>query len=893
MIGKTLAHYDITDRIGAGGMGEVYRALDKKLGRHVALKFLPDVFARDPERLSRFEREAKLLASLNHAHIAAIYGIEEADSVRFLALELVEGEDLAQRIARGALAVNETLAITRQVAEALEVAHEQGVIHRDLKPANIKVTPDGNVKVLDFGLAKALDPDSGDSASDLSQSPTVLGSSPTMQGVILGTAAYMSPEQARGKSVDRRADIFAFGCVLFEMLTGRRCFSGETVSDTLASVLARDPDWNALPSATPNTIKKLLKRCLDKDPLRRLRDIGEARIMIEDVLAGKDEATAAAAPVQQIGSRRGLAWITGAVAVVAIALAALLGINYLRLVRQAPTVVRAFVPPPEGMAFALSALHPGAAVVSPDGSRLVFAARDADGAVLLYVRDLDEVDARPLPGTDGGGYPFWSPDSKHIGFVADGKLKRIDAAGGPPLTLCDAAVGKGGTWNREGVILFAPSFNTPIHRVSAAGGVSTAVTELRGAQGENSHRHPHFLPDGAHYLYFSRGSASPSGDTGNKVMLASLDGDSSRVLVHSRSHSIYAAAHILFIRESALMAQPFDPDKLEFTGDAFPVVEQVKYIPGAYRGVFSASNNGVLVYQTGEGDADNQLVWLDRDGEELSVLGDDATFADPRISPDGQSVVVEILDARSGSWDLWTYDVARKIRTRFTFDPTNDVEPQWSPDGETIVFGSGRSGSPDLYLKPFGGSATETELLVNERSKFPTSWSWDGEYVAYTELSDSTQSDIWVVSVDGDDEPFPFIQTQFADFNARFSPDGRWVAYASSESGRTEVYVRPFPGPGRKWQISSNGGSNPTWRSDGKELFYSATSEHIVAVELDYRDDTLIIGEETPLFDFRAGSDYEPTSTGTPSSRASTDLDGDRLGKPVRASPDGAIFFLE
>jgi serine/threonine protein kinase len=858
---EKISSYQVVEKIGAGGMGEVFRARDTKLGREVALKILPEVFARDAERLSRFEREARLLASLNHPHIASIYGLEHVESKRFLVLELVDGEDLSKRISKGPIPLEETLSIARQIADALEAAHEQGVVHRDLKPGNVVIDADGNVKVLDFGLAKALDTDTSD-VTDLSHSPTLMTGG-SDRGVILGTAAYMSPEQARGKRVDKRADVFAFGCVLFEMLTGRRCFPGETVSDTLASILARDPAWEEIPRDTPASIRRLLRRCLDKDPKKRLRDIGEARIALDAVIAGVEEedSTPVETPPPVRPRARWLPWVAAAgLAVIASAT----GASYLRKPAADARVVRAFVPPPEDSPFELNSLHPGPAAVSPDGTRIVYSARDENGSAVLWIRPLNQTQARPFPGTEGAGYPFWSPDGKSIGFFADGKLKRVDAAGGPPLALCDAPVGKGGTWNQDDVILFAPSFNGPIHRVPAAGGESVAVTEVDSKGGQNSHRFPHFLPDGRHYLYFARAAVATGGDgTGSAVYLASLDGEPARELFRCQSQAIYASGHLLFLRESALMARPFDTERLEFTGDAFPIVEHVNFLPAASRGIFDASRNGVLVYLAGAATPGGQIEWVDRTGKTLSTLGDRATYTSPTISPDGKRIAVEVTDPRNATWDIWVYDVSRGVRTRFTFGPSAlNGEPVWSPDGTRLVYRSDRGIKANLYVKSFAGSGTDELVLDTDHPKDPVDWSPDGKYILYTEYTNDTKADVWVLPTGGDAKPFPFLQTEFLEMNPHFSPDGKWIAYASDESGRFEVYVAPFPGPGRKWQISSNGGLDPRWRDDGRELFFQSTSNEVMSAELDYNGGTLIVGADTPLFDFAGGGEYDVAGDG-------------------------------
>jgi Tol biopolymer transport system component len=862
MIGKKLAHYEVTEKIGAGGMGEVYRARDTKLGRDVALKILPDMFARDSERLGRFEREARLLAALNHTNIAGIYGLEHDGNQHFIALELVDGEDLSIRISRGPVPVDETLQMCRQIALALETAHEQGIVHRDLKPGNIVVTNDGDIKVLDFGLAKALDTESS-GVTDLSHSPTIMTGA-TVQGVILGTAAYMSPEQARGKRVDKRADIWALGCVMYEMLTGRRCFTGETVSDTLASVLAREPEWQYLPDDTPVFLRKLIERCLNKDPKQRLRDIGEARILIDSYLTGgiQEEATPEAVAVAAAVPRRPFVpWLVAAVFAV---VAAGAFVAQLMSNPAPPPVVRAFIPPPEGSPFELNSLHPGPAAISPDGRKIAFAARDDNGNPMLWVRHLDQIEARIIPGTEGAGYPFWSPDSRSVGYIANSKLKRVDSGGGPPLTLCDATVGKGGTWNVDDVILFAPSFNGPIHRVAAAGGTSEAITEVDNEAGQNSHRFPHFLPDGNHFLYLARAAAATGNESsGSAIFLASLDGDNPRELFKCQSQTVYASGHLLFVRESALMARPFDASRLEFTGDAFPIVDHVNFLPAASRGIFDASQNGELIYLAGAATPGGQLEMVDRDGQTISTIGDRAIYSAPVISPDETRIAVEVTDSRNATWDVWVFDIAREVRTRFTFGPSAlNGGPVWSPDGSRLLYRSDRGAKANLYAKSFAGSATEELLLDTSAPKDPTDWSRDGKYILYNEYSNSANAGIWVLPTEEGAEPFEFITTDFVEIHPRFSPDGKWVAYASDEAGRYEVYVAPFPGPGRKWQISSNGGLEPRWRGDSRELFFMSPSGQIMSVELENVDGALVVGANRPLFDFQNGGDYDVTDDG-------------------------------
>jgi serine/threonine protein kinase/Tol biopolymer transport system component len=859
MKNQKLSFYEITDQIGAGGMGEVYRARDTKLGRDVALKILPDSFVHDSERLARFDREARVLASLNHPNIASIYGLEDADAKKFLVLELVDGEDLSKRIGRGALPVEESLETARQISEALEAAHEQGVVHRDLKPGNIVTAADGRVKVLDFGLAKAFEVDASDS-DNISQSPTVLGTGATAHGVILGTAAYMSPEQARGKQVDRRADIFAFGCVLFEMLTGRQCFTGETVSDTLAAVLRAEPDWEALPGETPLAVRDLLRRCLDKDPRSRLRDIGEARITLERVQNGEIAdpelpAVEAAAPANK--SRLSvLGYLPYAVAIVAMILAFTFYKN------EKPEIIRASILPPDETPFDLRGYHPGPAVISPDGSKIAYTARGSSGT-LLYVRFLDEAVPRALPGTEGAGYHFWSPDSRSLAFFGDSKLKRVEISGAPPITLCDAAGGKGGSWNQDDVIVFAPSFNTGVSKIPATGGEPEQITSVHLEQGENSHRFPEFLPDGGHFIYLARGAgASQRGQAGTSIRLASLDGEIDRVLMPSISNAVYANGHLLFLREDVLMARPFDTDKLELSGEAFPIAHQVRYIPGAARGIFSASQDGKLVYQAGSSLPGNQLVWVDLEGNEISRMGDPAEHDVLRLSPDGNRVAVEVYDEIGGTADVWIYEIDRGIRTRFTFDPAPDNSPVWSPDGNEIIFGSARASHTDLYRKSIGGSGTEVLILQDDFDKWPTDWSYDGRYVLYNRSSQSQSIDIWAFPVEGDGEPFAVLATEHTEFDARFSPDDRWISYVSNESGAPEVYVRPFPGPGRRWQVSAEGGAAARWGGDGRQLFFQSMDGSVHIADVNTSGDTFGVGRVSKLFETSVTPDYQISADG-------------------------------
>ncbi len=830
--GTRLGPYEILAALGAGGMGEVYRARDTKLGRDVAIKILPELFAADPERVARFTREAKTLAALNHPHIAQIHGLEDAQGISALVMELVEGPTLADRIALGPMPMDEALPIAKQIAEALEAAHELGIIHRDLKPANIKVREDGTVKVLDFGLAKALDPAaSGVEAAALTQSPTITSpAAMTQRGVILGTAAYMAPEQAKGRAVDKRADIWAFGCVLYEMLTGQRAFPGEDVFDTLSAVGKSDPAWNTLPPATPPAIRRLLRRCLEKDRKRRLNSIADARLEIDDALTAPAESTTAAAASSSHGVRRErLAW-SAAVAALAVVAAGALGRGASLNRGSTPADTRAMrfaLTPPDGWSLPLGSAPDGGAIaplaVSPDGRHVAFVARNREGKDLLWVRSFDALAARALTGTDDAAEPFWSPDSRVLGFFAQGKLKKIDVSGGAPVALCDEPRQRGGAWGGDGVIVFA-RLASGLQKVSASGGVPTAATALE--TGETGHWRPTFLPDGRHFLYRSQ----PTG----AVYVASLDStERTRIIEWIDSSNVrYAQGHLLFLRETTLVAQPFDPDRRVVTGEAFPVAEQIHTDSSQpFFAHFSASANGVLAYQTGASTTNSQLVWVDRTGQQTAVLGEPGDYGDVQLSPDGTRAAVSVRDPGRRTTDIWVFDVARGLRTRFTFDPANDVAPIWSPDGSRMVFGSDRKGPRDLYEKASSGAGAEQLVLGDSATKTAFSWSPDGRFISYsTAGTASGGDDVWVWPLGGERKPFPVVQTPAGETYGTFSPDGRWIAYQSSESGRNEVYVVPFPGPGGKWQVSTAGGSYPKWRrDDGKELCYFAPDNTLMA----------------------------------------------------------------
>ena len=844
--GTKLGPYDIVGALGVGGMGEVYRARDTKLGREVALKVLPAAFAGDAERMGRFQREAKVLASLNHPNIASIYGFEDSGSRHALVMELVEGPTLADRIKTGAIPLDEALPIAKQIAEGLEYAHERGIVHRDLKPANIKLTANDAVKILDFGLAKALEGDPGQ--VDISSSPTISRMA-TQAGIILGTAAYMSPEQAKGKAVDRRADIWAFGCVLFEMLAGKMAFSGETVTDILAAVVRAEPDWSHLPAETPLAIRNLLARCLKKDSKQRLRDIGEARIVIQETVNGESDVGAGLrpTPTEAVGHKlprhRAIPWATAGVALLTAGIVSIAA--YTRSPQATSAAVVSEITPPANLNFAFTDLNGVVPSLSPDGRELAFAASGKDGSQRIYVRPLDSSVARPLDGTEDGISPFWSPDGRYLAFYAHGKLRKIDVTSGPPLDMCNAPPGRGGSWAPDGTILLAP-FAGGISRVSAEGGTPRPVTHLDTSKGETSHRWPQFLPDGRHFLFYVVANSPENSGT----YVGSIDGGEPKLLMPGASNAIYAApGYLLFARGGDLMAQKFDAQRLELDGSPVVIGRGVTVVPTNYRTIVSASDNGLLVFWTGATAASVwPVVWFNRSGKEGTTINDTHLNASPRLSPSGRLLAVSVGNSRTNS-DIWIYDLSRGVGTRLTFNPAPDWAPVWSPDGSRIAFASSRTGYADIYIKAANGAGTARVLLGGKGDDIPLSWSPDGRYLAYGRFDAKKGGhDIWMLPMFGDRKPFAFRQGPFDEYEAVFSPNGKWLAYSSDESGRYEVYVVPFPEGGGKWQVSTNGGRQPEWRHDGKELFYMAGDNELTAVAVRERQGLLQIGVPRPLF---------------------------------------------
>ena len=818
--GQMFSHYRLDEKIGEGGMGVVWKATDTTLGRLVAIKILPEVFSEDPERLARFEREAKLLASLNHPNIAVIHGLHHAEGVHFLAMELVQGEDLAQRLQRGAMPVEEAIAVAKQIAEALEAAHESGVVHRDLKPANIQITSEGKVKVLDFGLAKAFESDSASGSPSLSPTMTSAG---TRAGMILGTAAYMSPEQARGRSVDRRADIWAFGCVLLEMLTAQQPFGGETISDSMAAVLRAEPDWNTLPSGTPGALRRLMRRCLTKDPKQRLRDVGEARIVLEDVSKGVAEEPAVAAPTAAPPTRSTLTtvlWLSG------LLIAASLGGFVTWSLRPQPTQ-----PPVRKYLLSLKDLDANyrqSPWISPNGKRIAYAS-----AGHLWIRDLSQLKAKAIPDSEGARVPFWSPDSSSLAYTSNGKLWKVSAAGGQPVSICDLSTTiDGGTWGADGNIVLVPTTG-PLSEVSARGGDPRTLLEPESGKETDFHK-PWFLPGGRGLIFVVHRVEGP--DT-----LALFTGKKRQVLMQIPgaridNPSYSPTGHIVYSREgnnAGIYAVPFSLDKLELTGEPF-LVEPDGSMP-------SQSQDGTLIYVQGAAHALNQLVWVDRSGKVLEKAGQpQREINSPIVSPDGRKVALSADE--NNNRDVWIQDLARGTRTRLTFDTALDFPVAWSPSGDRVFFVEGLGGAPAIRSKAADGTG---EISTHANGDFAT-LSPDGKHLAFTVRDPKTKEDLWTLSLEGDAKPVVLLQTPARERVPIISPDGKYVAYISDESGRDEIYLTRFPTGGGKWQVSVDGGVTPVWvKKTGELLFRNGDVVMTVPVAT---QPTLTLGQPRELY---------------------------------------------
>ena len=870
-----IGSYEVTGVLGFGGMGDVYRARDARLQREVAIKVLPPDVTTNPERLARFEREAQLLASMNHPHIAQVYGLVDSGDAPALVMELVTGPTLATVIADRAtspLPISRVLTIARQIADGLDAAHEKGIVHRDLKPANVALTHEGDAKILDFGLAKPLEKTPG-------------GSQATAAGMVLGTPAYMSPEQARGLSVDKRADVWAFGCLVYELLTGRLAFGGITPSDSLAAVLERDPDLAMLPAETPPGVRSLLRHCLEKDPRRRLRDIADARLAIDDAL-NPSAVERAGRNVLDGGSGRPVRirafWLLAGFGLAAAA--TILVTSFLRSRPPADQARRtvASIVLPRGVR--LGSADPVAEsesrfAVSPDGRKLALIAADESGRAQLWLRDLGTGAFQPLSQTDDASFPFWSPDSGSIGFIAASKLKTIRLSDGTATTVSDSAF-RLGDWSRGNLILFAPTRSSPLHTVPPSGGASTPVTSLDAASGEVQHGYPAFLPDGRHFLYFSIGTLTGGALDPRGIYLGALDAaEPARLLLPGAIQARYANGHILFVQNGTLMAQPFELERRELRGAPVPLVEEMKLsIAGATgpTSAFSVSDNGVLIYQAALR-TESRPTLFDRNGRQLGAVGTPTDYSEVALSPDGSRLVVSAIDPTRSTRDLWLYDVASGRGQRLTFDAGDEFAPVWSPDGTRLLFSSMSKGLINLQIKDVRTTADPTPLEVDKLGlgRFAADWSRDGRYIMYIGGGRAIgRSDLWMAPIASPHDARAFLESTFVETHGRFAPRGPWLAYTSNETGQLEVYVDRFPDLGAKRRVSTSGGRWPRWASDGRELFYISPENQLMTVAITGTPDRLDIGVPRPLFAIRP--------------RPAVRLDA----YPYDVSPDGQRFVV-
>ena len=846
-------------------MGEVYRARDEKLNRDVAIKILPIAFSQDPERLLRFEQEAQAAGALNHPNILSVYDVNTHDGAPYVVSELLEGESLRDRMTGAALPQRKAIEFALQIANGLAAAHEKGIVHRDLKPDNLFITRDDRVKILDFGLAKLVQ--SADKNKAQTDVPT--RKVHTDPGTVMGTVGYMSPEQVRSQPIDHRSDIFSFGAVLYEMVSGRRAFHRDSAVESLNAILRDDPPELTETSAKINpALDKIVRRCLEKKPERRFHSAHDLGFALEALTAPSDSSlktqTTAVTQNQTGAGRFGLlrnAWLGWIVAGAFLLLT--LGLAWTYFTRPSPSdarVMRLSILPPEKATL----IAGQAPTVSPDGTHLVFVVTDAMGKTVLYLRALDSPAAQPLVGTDGGMLPFWSPNGREIGFFAGGKLKKIEIAGGQPVTLADAPVPRGGSWNQDGVIIFLPAPPAPTLRISAAGGVPTPLNSVDIPNGEFPRSFPQFLPDGRHYLFLSGGSRK----AGTRfISIGSLDSKETKAVLTTDFSAVYAKpGYLLFRREAMLMAQKFDAERLELSGDPFPLAEQVGFDGITYQMLVSASDQGVLAYQS-LGAGKTQLVWFDREGKKSGVAGAPGDYSDLALSPDDKRLAFFRVDPDTGNADIWLMDLASGEPSRFTFDTAVDFAPIWSPDGERIAFASLREGAPNLFQKMANGSGQEDPLYQSPLAKLPSDWSNDGRFLLCGTVDPKTKYDLWVLSIGGDRKWEVFWQTPANESRAMFSPNGRWVVYESDESGKKEIYVQSFPASGAKWQISVSGGSQPHWRRDGKELFYLGADRKVTAVDVNTEAPTFAHGTPRALFETRisketAGDQYVVTSDG-------------------------------
>ena len=847
--GTRLGPYEILSPLGAGGMGEVYTARDTRHNRTVAIKVLPASVASDPDLRARFEREARAIAALDHPHICALYDVGRDNDIDFLVMPLLDGETMAARLIKGPLPIDQVLRYAIEIADALDKAHCQGIVHRDLKPGNVMLTKAGS-KLLDFGLAKLRGPAAPIGMSGLTALATA--GPATAQGTLIGTVNYMAPEQVEGKEADARSDVFAFGALVYEMATGRRAFDGTSAASVIGAVLKDEPAPIAtLQPTTPAALDRGIRTCLAKDPDERWQSAGDLKRELRWIAeAGSRDL----APASSVAVRSPMTKVWAASAIVfALALAGTLpfAVSRLRENPPAPSVVRFSVYPPPGATFAAGNASVPATqfALSPDGRQLAFIASAAGRQQSLWVRALDTPDAKPMAGTDDASYPFWSPDSRMVAFFARGKLLKVDVAGGAPQKICDAGSGRGGAWNRDGLILFSNSNANGMNLVPASGGTPTLVLPFNQDRQETTHRFPDFLPDGRRFLFFVR-TRQPEN---RGIYVGSLDSPAHTRLLTTNLRGLYdPSGFVLFARDGTLMTQAVDPRSLGLIGEPVQIAPQVGGASTDYAS-FSVSGNRVLAYASSNPQV-GQLTWYDRTGRPDGTVGAAGDYVDVGISPDQKRIVFSLVDPQTNTQDIWLTELARGANTRLTFDPATDGAPIWSPDGARIVFRSDRGGLNNLYLKSAGGTGADEPSVIGPTAVLVTTdWSPDGANIVYHSAGATTGDDIWVLPMSGDRKPHVFLQTPFNEMQGKLSPDGHWMAYTSDESGMLEVYVRPFPAGAEKWAVSTNGGSEPKWRGDGKELFYLGADRKLMSVPI-AAGGTLEAGVPKALFETKVGS---------------------------------------
>jgi len=871
--GTKLGPYEIQSPLGAGGMGEVYRARDTRLERTVAIKVLPHHLSSNPDLKQRFEREARSISSLNHPRICTLHDVGHQDGVDFLVMEYLDGETLAERLRNAPLPLKEALRVGIEVCEALEAAQRVGIVHRDLKPGNIMLTK-GGAKLMDFGLAKSATTTPGSQSANaplLSAAKTISNATPlsplTTAGTVIGTIQYMAPEQIEGKEADARSDLFALGAVLYEMATGKRPFEGKSQISVASAILEKDPEpMRVTQPLTPAAFEHVVETLLAKDPEGRFQSAHDVRLELEWIGKNLPQLNAPAAAAV---TNPWLPWRAWAVTAAALAVAITLAI--LHFAARAPkTLVRTQIASSDKWDFDFVGDNAGPPVISPDGARLVFSAH-AQGKQQLFLRSMDNLTPQPISGTDNATFPFWSPDSRSVGFLAEGKLKRMDISGGPAIIICDAPVGRGASWASSGTILFSPLFASPIDQVPATGGTPVAVTKL--SEKYTTHRWPTFLPDGKHFLYLAANHAAPAtGDTA--VFWASVDGKQNKMVVLTPSNALYASGYLLFVRQNALMAQPFDPSTGELKGQATVLNDDVQVDSSVWRGTFTASDHGTMVYQPGSAAGLLQLTWLDIHGNGTGHLGEPDDYNQVELSPDGKKAAASI--GVRGS-NIWIYDIQHNTRTRFTFGSDQVLSPIWSHDGRQIAYMAGATsviGMQAIWSKAADGSGEEKKLLDLRDGGMQDSlcdWSPDGRYLLYVNgtASVGNGAKIWVLPLFGDRKPYPYIAAPGNQQYAQFSPDGRWVAYSSDESGLLDVYVAPFPWTGAKWQVSNGGGVLPRWRRDGKEIFFlKMGSAGTFAADVDGHGSSFEVGAQHTLYNVNnlspntGGQQYSVTADG-------------------------------